>query len=213
MLLNVYNNKIEKVEDIDVPDNILNKKFNSVLVHQVYASMRSNERVNIAHCKGRGEVRGGGKKPWAQKHTGRARHGSIRSPIWKGGGVTGGPTKNKSYKKKINNKMKKEALISVFSKRINDGEVFVFDNFKLESPKTSIIFKIIKNFGKKILKKDNFSKMLVWDGKNDNLKKSISNLLRTKGVLIDNINVKDILDSKYIFITKNAFNKFLEKFT
>ncbi len=211
MNLDIYNDQIEKVGTVTVSDDILNRKFKPSLVYQVYVSMKLNKRIKIASTKGRGEVRGGGRKPWAQKHTGRARHGSIRSPIWKGGGVVGGPTKEKNYKKKINKKMRKEALISAFIQKIKDNQVFIFDNLKLEKPKTAYIFKLIDNFGKKILKESNFSKIVVWKDRNEIFKKSIANLPKTKGITVDNINVKDILDYKYIFITKDAFEKLLEK--
>src|SRR4030042_3829755 len=119
MIFPVYNQKIEKVSDINISDKWFELEFNSDLVHQIYIAMKSNERITIAHAKGRSEVRGGGKKPWAQKHTGRARHGSTRSPLWKGGGVTGGPLKDKDYSKKINKKMSRLAALMSFIKKIN----------------------------------------------------------------------------------------------
>src|SRR6202167_3095081 len=102
----IYNTQGKKSGSVDLPEAIFGIKWNDSLMHQVVTSMQDNARTNVAHTKGRGEVRGGGKKPWRQKGTGRARHGSIRSPIWKGGGVTHGPSKDKVYSVAIPKKMR-----------------------------------------------------------------------------------------------------------
>src|SRR3989338_499645 len=101
----VYNMQGKEAGKIELPENIFGLKWNADLIHQVITSMQSNARAGTAHTKGRGEVRGGGRKPWRQKGTGRARHGSRRSPIWKGGGVAHGPSKEKKYSQKINTVM------------------------------------------------------------------------------------------------------------
>ena len=102
MKTNLYNTKNEVVGEIDLPKEIFAKAWNADLVHQVLSAQMSNRRQPWAHTKTRADVSGGGKKPWKQKHTGRARHGSIRSPIWKGGGVTFGPTNERNFEKKVN---------------------------------------------------------------------------------------------------------------
>src|SRR3989338_6971942 len=112
MKAQLYNLKGEVIGDIDLKDEIFGVKWNADVVHQALQAQIANTRKPIAHTKGRGEVRGGGKKPLRQKGTGRARHGSIRSPLWKGGGVTHGPTKDKIFAKKINKKMKRLAIVS-----------------------------------------------------------------------------------------------------
>src|SRR3989338_2870949 len=127
----IYNQKGKVAGTVELPERVFAAKFRADLVHQVVESMRSNSRAGTADTKGRGEVRGGGRKPWRQKGTGRARHGSIRSPIWVGGGVTHGPLKEKNYKRKISKKMRAQALYSVLSKKLKEGEIVFIDSLSL----------------------------------------------------------------------------------
>src|SRR3954466_2367188 len=106
MKTDIYNTEGKKAGSIDLPEAVFNQPWNNALIHQVVVSMQANARTNVAHTKDRGEVRGGGRKPWQQKGTGRARHGSIRSPIWKGGGVTHGPRNEKVFSRAIPKKMR-----------------------------------------------------------------------------------------------------------
>lgn len=121
---------------ITVDDTLFGLPWNPALVHQVVTVAQKNSRVIHASTKTRGEVRGGGKKPWAQKHTGRARHGSIRSPIWVGGGVAFGPRTDRNYKRRVNKKMRTKALFTVLSKKLKDGEVFFTADAALTEAKT-----------------------------------------------------------------------------
>src|SRR3990167_7590904 len=125
----------KKAGTVTVPEELFALPWNADLVHQVITAMQSNARAGTAHAKGRGEVRGGGRKPWRQKGTGRARHGSSRSPIWKGGGVTHGPRKDKIYAKKINQKMRQKALLVSLSRKFKDGEILFVDSLELQEPK------------------------------------------------------------------------------
>ena len=136
---NVYNQQGKEAGKIDLPSSIFGIPWNDSterLVHQVAISMEGNARIPIAHTKTRGEVSGTGKKPWRQKGTGRARHGSRRSPIWVGGGVAHGPRNERDYSRKINKKMKIKALFAVLSRKLEDGEVIFLDNLTFKAPKT-----------------------------------------------------------------------------
>ena len=136
MELTIYNQKGEKKGSLALPEKVFGLKANSQLVHQAIVTEEANVRTPVAHAKGRGEVRGGGKKPWKQKGTGRARHGSSRSPIWVGGGVSHGPTKDKIYAKKLNRKMRNVAMATILSGKAKDGEVILLDSFDVTLPKT-----------------------------------------------------------------------------
>ena len=121
---------------VSLPAEVFGAKWNADLVHQVVLGMQANARHAIAHTKFRGEVAGGGKKPWKQKGTGRARHGSRRSPIWVGGGTTHGPRSERDYSVKINRKMRVAALTSLLSRKFKDGEVIFVDTLSFGTPKT-----------------------------------------------------------------------------
>ncbi len=210
-----YNQSGKKTGDVNLNDNVFGLPWNEELVHQVVVGMQSNKRVTIAHAKTRAEVRGGGAKPWRQKGTGRARHGSRRSPIWIGGGVTHGPLKEKDYSKKINKKMKKKALYVALSQKAKDSEILVLDELKLSKPKTkeanaviSILGKI-KGFEKLGQKRNNRVEILMEDN-NLNIKQAFKNL---PGVLVGearNLNPVDVLKYKYLIFTKDSL-KALEK--
>ncbi len=209
MELKVYNQKAEEVGKVKLSSAVFGVSWNADLVHQVVVSMRSNARKIIAYAKTRADVRGGGKKPWRQKGTGRARHGSSRSPIWIGGGVTHGPTKEKNYFKKINKKMKRKALFCVLSKKAEEGEILVLDDLKLPAPRTKEAAMVISNlsaiggFEKMKNKKGNRALVLI-KGKDENLKRAFRNL---PGVVVDearNLNVLDTLTYKYLIFSKDA---------
>jgi len=132
----LLNMKGEKEGEVDLPEKIFGVTWNPDLVHQVAVIQQGNQRQVSANVKDRSEVRGGGKKPWRQKGTGRARHGSIRSPIWKGGGVTHGPTSERNYKRKLNVKMRRKALFAVLSEKLRQKQVIVLDSLTLQNAKT-----------------------------------------------------------------------------
>lgn len=208
----LYNQKAENVGRVDLPDRIFNLEMNNDLVHQIVTSQMSNKRQVIAHAKGRGEVRGGGKKPWKQKGTGRARHASIRSPIWKGGGVTFGPTKERIFKKKINKKMARKALFMALSSKVKDKQLFVLDNIILENPKTKEMAVIWKNLSALMDKKPNALLILPITG--DNVKRSTANLINLSVIEARNLNPLEVLSHKYMILIKDsveALNKTFAK--
>jgi large subunit ribosomal protein L4 len=144
----VYNKEGVAKGKTVLPESIFGLPWNSDLVHQVVVSMESSARSSTANAKTRGEVRGGGKKPWQQKGTGQARHGSTRSPIWVGGGVTHGPRKEKNYERKVNRKMKTKALYTILSRKFRDGEVVFIDSLDLKDGKTKSAAVVLNDFKK-----------------------------------------------------------------
>ncbi|KKQ05774.1 MAG: 50S ribosomal protein L4 [Candidatus Nomurabacteria bacterium GW2011_GWF1_36_47] len=141
----IYNQKGKSVGKFELPESIFGVPWNGDLVHQVVTAMQANARTPVAHTKTRGEVRGGGKKPWKQKGTGRARHGSTRSPIWKGGGVTHGPRNDKVYDQKINKKMKAKALYTVLSEKLRKGQLIFVEELNLKAIKTKDAVAVMKD--------------------------------------------------------------------
>lgn len=143
----VYDAQGKEVRSVELPEALFGAPQNDTLVFQVVTAMEANARVSSAHTKTRGDVRGGGKKPWKQKGTGRARHGSSRSPIWKGGGVTFGPRSDKDYSQKVNKKMRARALAVVLSEKLRNGEVLFVDTLSFETPKTALAKKALTSLG------------------------------------------------------------------
>jgi len=205
----VYNQKGKEVSEVKLPENVFGLSWNSDLVHQVFYSMLSDKRVTYAHTKDRGEVRGGGKKPWKQKGTGRARHGSSRSPIWVGGGIAHGPNNLKSYARKINKKMKIKALYTILSRKFKDGEVLFVDKFEIAKPKTADAVEILESMSKikscpDILSKKNNSALIATSEKNINIEKSFANIGNVKVDELRNINPVDLMNIKYVVIENPA---------
>jgi large subunit ribosomal protein L4 len=212
----IYNQKGTEAGKIKLPEKVFNAKWRADLVHQVVEGMRSNKRAGTADTKDRGEVRGGGKKPWKQKGTGRARHGSTRSPIWVGGGVTHGPLAEKNYKKKISKKMRAQALFSVLSKKYKDGEIIFIDSLNTGDMKTKKAIEVIKNLGKasgfKNIENSKKPKILTaLFERNENAEKSFRNISVLNIVFLKNLNPLDVLNHKYLLIENaEAGVKFLE---
>ncbi len=208
----VYNKDGKEVGKASLPDAVFGLKWNSDLVYQVVTAEAANQRLGTAHAKGRSEVRGGGKKPWKQKGTGRARHGSIRSPIWKGGGVTHGPLAEKNYAKKINRKMAKKALFTVLSQKARENEILVLDELTFPEAKTKRAAEIFSNFAKdsrgKILKGNGV--LVLTAGKDDAAYRAIRNLPYASALEVRNINARTVLQYTYIFIPKAAIASFVK---
>lgn len=212
----IYNQKGVEAGKIILPAKVFAVKWRADLVHQVVEGMRSNKRAGTADAKGRGEVRGGGKKPWKQKGTGRARHGSSRSPIWVGGGVTHGPLAEKNYKRKISKKMRAQALFSVLSKKMKDGEIIFVDSLALSEIKTKSAIEVMKNLAKatgiKQLASSKKPRVLTaLFGRSEKTEKSYRNLPQLEIVFLKNLNPLDVLNHQYLLIENPEESvKFLE---
>jgi large subunit ribosomal protein L4 len=190
---------------ISLPAELFGVKWNADLVHQVVVGMQANARTPVAHTKNRGEVAGGGKKPWKQKGTGRARHGSNRSPIWRGGGVTFGPRADKIYAVKINRKMRGAALASVLSQKLRHGEVIFVDSFAWSTPKTkdakAALVAIAKAVGKDALATRRRNAAIIAIPKKDvNVEKSFSNITGFMSEEVRNLNPVDLMNRKFVVI-------------
>ena len=203
----VYNQKGEEVGNILLPKEVFDVKINPDLIHQVVVSQMANKRKATAHTKDRSEARGGGKKPWQQKGTGRARVGSIRSPIWKGGGVTFGPRKDKKFKKIIPKKIRRKALLMVLTGKAQENLLIISDKLKIEKPKTKEIFKTLNKLpsqGKKCL--------IALPDLDKNLVLATRNIPQIKIIEARNLNCLDLLSFKYLVIPKETIKVIKETF-
>ena len=191
-----------KNQDINISDNAFSKDFNESLVHQAVVSFMAGSRQGISKQKTRSEVRGGGKKPYRQKGTGRARAGTIRSPLWRGGGVTFAATP-RDYSKKINKKMYRAAIRSIFSELLRQGRLVAIEQPVLEKPKT----KEINNF----LNEFSLSKVLIITDELDiNLYLSARNIPNVDIITVREINPVNLLKAQKVAVTADAFKKIEE---
>ena len=189
---------------VKLPENLFGVSWNPDLVHQVVVGMQANARPTTAHTKFRGEVRGGGKKPWKQKGTGRARHGSSRSPIWVGGGTTHGPRAERNYSVKINKKMRVQALLSLLSKKHKEGEVLFVEKLSFDAPKTKEAQGVLKALSKGaeapgLLKKKNAAVITLVE-KNAAVEKSFRNFGNVITEEVRNLNPVTLATKKYVVI-------------
>ncbi len=202
--VNVYNAKGEQSKTLELSEAVFAAPLNNSLVHQVYLAIRANIRLPWADTKDKGEVRGGGKKPWKQKGTGRARHGSIRSPIWKGGGVTFGPLSERNYKQKINKKMSRNAVSMSLSEKVRGQEFFVVESLST-SGKTkdmAIMRKALPGMGKTTL--------FLVESMQPEVTQAVKNLTQSEIKNAVDVNVFDLMQHKYVIATESAI-KILEK--
>jgi large subunit ribosomal protein L4 len=202
----IYSKEGKEAGTIELPAEVFGVTWNPDLVHEVVIGMQANARGGNAHTKDRGEVRGGGKKPWRQKGTGRARHGSRRSPIWAGGGVAHGPQNEKDYSVKINRKVRAKALAIVLSKKLTDQEVVFIDSLALSEPKTkeakNILSAIAKGAGVETLatKRKNTA-VLVLSNRDLATEKSFRNFGNIEVVQAKDVNPVELLTYKYVVMS------------
>jgi len=205
MEVNVYTTEGKVARKVELPENIFGAKWNADLVSQVLYSQASNRRAGIAHTKDRSEVSGGGKKPWQQKGTGRARHGSSRSPLWRTGGVTFGPRNDKNYKKTITRSMKIAALFSMLSAKVKSGKVIFVDSLTDTKGKTKEALNImqglsnVEGFKTLTYKKANNVYMSIPKGEAE-VKRSFRNLPFMTLHNMDDLNPLDLANTRYLVI-------------
>lgn len=199
-----YDTTGKQIGDINLADSVFNESVNEHAVHQVVTSQLAKIRKGTASTKTRGEVRGGGKKPWRQKGTGRARAGSIRSPLWVGGGIIFGP-KPRSFDKKIPKKVKKLALRSILTDKLNNENLIVLDNLKFDQPKTSQMVELLKN-----LELEGAKVVIVIAEKDANIYLSARNIPGVKTLLVEALNAYDLINNDYVIIANEAVEKIEE---
>lgn len=205
MEASIYTLEGKKKGSVELSADVFGLPWNADLVHQVATSLATNKRKPVAHTKNRGEVRGGGKKPWKQKGTGRARHGSVRSPIWVGGGVTHGPRNEKNFERKVSKSMRVKALYTILSRKYKDGEVLFVDSLSLKAPKTKEALIALKSLstvkGFELLsKKRNNAAVIALGAKNKETERSLRNISNLEVLEARNLNPLSLLNHKFVVI-------------
>jgi len=206
MELPIYNMEGERIGTYTVPDELLQEKLNFPLLHQVVVAHLANKRQGTHSTKTRGEVRGGGRKPWPQKGTGRARQGSIRAPQWVGGGVAHGP-KPRDYDQKINKRVRKTAIKMAWISKLQEGQVYLVEGLEeIEKPKTRIFKNLLEKLGlseRRVL--------LLLPEKNEAILKSVENLPNVDKLPILQPSTYDLLVHNAILTTPQAFDLVVER--
>ncbi len=210
--IKVYNQSVEPVKELELTDKIFGVKASNELLHQAVIAQMANARQVLAHTKGRAEVSGGGKKPWKQKGTGRARAGSSRSPIWIGGGVTFGPTKDRNFKKKINQKMKQKALFMALSDKFSTNSLVIIDNLEFEEYKTKKFNTLLTAVEKNVLNNERRNILIVNEATEEKAKNSCRNLEGVKVINLENINLVDLLNYKNLLLTENVVKVLTDRY-
>lgn len=206
MKVSVYNNKGEKTKDLDIKSAVLDTEPKTHVLRETVLAFLAGQRNAHAKTKKRGEVSGGGRKPWRQKGTGRARTGSIRNPIWIGGGNIFGPTGIENFNKKVNVKVKKQSLFMALSSKNKVNEIIVLDKIDLKAPKTKEVANIFEKLpvdGKKLI---------VLSDNSEILKKSVRNIEDVKAVSYKSLNTYEVLRAKQVIFVGDALEKTVEYF-
>lgn len=204
--VDLLNMQGERVGEIELHPRIFDSKVKPSLLHDVVRMLLNNRRQGTASTKTRGEVSGGGKKPWRQKGTGRARHGSIRSPIWKGGGVVFGP-KPRDYRFSLPKKVRRAALYSALSVMLRECRLTILDELNMHEPKTKEIARLLQNL------KVQGKALLVTAGPDLHVYRSGRNIPGVKTIAARQLNVLDILNADRLIMTKDAVAGVEEVFT
>jgi large subunit ribosomal protein L4 len=194
MQVPVYNIQGEQVSEVDLRDDIFAAPVNPGLMHQAFVRQMANARLGTHKTKTRGEVRGGGRKPWRQKGTGRARQGSIRAPQWQGGGTVFGPAP-RSYRQKMPRKMRRQALRSALSVKAAESQVRLLDALEMEEPKTKELVGILERLGL-----GNGSALILLPQRDEVILRSVRNLPKVRTLVAQYLNVRDLLQYDYILM-------------
>lgn len=205
MKTKVFNLTGKEVKELELNEKVFNVAVKPEIIHEVFVAQRNNARESWADTKNRGEVHGGGKKPWQQKGTGRARHGSIRSPIWKGGGVAFGPLSIRNYTTKINKKTRRLATRMCLSDKAQNGGLWVVENFSFAEPKTKLFAAFLKALP---AKQKTF--LVVTPGKDAKVLKVTGNLQSVKTARAEDLNVVDVLSKQAIITSVDGVKKIEE---
>ncbi len=209
----VYNQTGEAISDTELSEKVFGVTPNQSLLHQAVVAQMGNERQVLAHTKDRSEVRGSGRKPWKQKGTGRARVGSVRSPIWIGGGVTFGPTKDRNFSKRLNVKMRRKAICMALSDKVSSAKLAIIDALEISEYKTKVFKGIVENLEKKALTPEGRRSLLVIEAKPSlTVKSSVRNLPNVKLITVENLNIVDLLKYKNIVATTAAVKTIEERY-
>jgi large subunit ribosomal protein L4 len=202
--LSVYNLEGKEVEKMDLSDAVFGLPKNDDLVHQVAVTIAGNARDNLAHTKTRAERAGSGIKPWRQKGTGRARVGSVRTPVWRKGGVVFGPRSDRNYSRKINKKMNAKAIATVLSGKFQDKELFIVDKLEITEKKTKKMAEAIKNL------KIKGRILMAFSANEKDLRITSRNIANIENILTEQLNVLDMINNKNLLLSKESV-AYLEK--
>lgn len=202
-LVKVYSTAKRKVSEMELDERIFNAEIKDYLLHDVVRMQLAKRRAGTASTKNRSVVRGGGRKPYRQKGTGRSRAGSIRSPLWRGGGVIFGPSP-RDFGYSISKKVRKQALRIALSMRVGEGKLLVLNQFQLKEIKTKSFLEVLSRFGME-------EALIVIGGENFNLEQSARNAPRVKVLRVEGLNVYDILNHEHLILVKDAVEKIKER--
>jgi large subunit ribosomal protein L4 len=210
--IKVYNQSAEPVKDLELAAKIFAVKPSNELLHQAVVAQQANARQVLAHTKDRSEVSGGGKKPWKQKGTGRARVGSSRSPLWIGGGVTFGPTKDRNFKQKINQKMKQKAIFMALSDKFETKSLVILDDLKFTEFKTKKFNTMLSALEKKVLNTERRDILVINEATEEMTKYSGRNLTGVKIINLENINLLDLLNYKNLLLAESTLKALSDRY-
>lgn len=197
--LPVYNLEGKKVSSIELNESVFALPKNDALLHEVYVSLSANERGVFAHTKGRGERSGSGKKPWKQKHTGRARAGSVRSPLWRKGGIIFGPKKDRNFSKKINRKVRQKAIKIALSEKVRSDALRIVDSFSLSEWKTKAVATALS-----ALSVSGKSAIIAFSQGESGIDRASRNIPKVLPLPIHTMNTKDLLDHQILLLSSGA---------